>query len=315
MAKSPLNFQPARRHLVLLVLSAIAVYVLLPQLGDFRSSWHLLRHPSPSFSLLAVALVFATFLAAAGTYCLLAFRRLAYGLTVVEQLAATFINRLLPAGIGALGANYLYLRHERHSAAQAGSIVAINNLLGLLGHSLLLALALTLFHDRSLPSQHFSSEFEVVWKVAVLVAAVALIAGLLFGRRRLVRLLGDVRQQLLSYRRRPQALLFALGTSLLLSVCNILALAACTHALGVQLPFTAVVLVFTLGLSAGAAVPTPGGLGGFEAGLAAGFVAYGVDPALALATALLFRLISYWLPLVTGAVAFVFCQDRRLFET
>jgi len=86
-------------------------------------------------------------------------------------------------------------------------------------------------------------------------------------------------------------------------------------ALGVHLPFIVVVLIFSFGLSTGTVTPTPGGLGGFEAGLTAGFVAYHVGSASALAIALLFRLISYWLMLAIGALAFTVSERKHLFSS
>lgn len=314
MAQRTPKFYPSRQHLLLLILTAAAVYVLLPQFGDFRSSWHLLSHPRTSSTATAVALTFATYAAAAGTYRFLAFKRLMFGRTLLVQLAAMFINRLLPAGIGALGANYLYLRHERHKASQAASIVAINNLLGFLGHGILLAGTLLVLGSPALTTstRHGLSPALVI-KVAVVSLAILLVLALVFGRQRVAKTLTDIKEQLLSYRHRPWSLVAALATSITLTLCNVLSLVYCLHALGLQLPFAAVLLVFTLGVGSGAAVPTPGGLGGFEAGLAAGFVAYNIDPAPALGVALLYRLVSYWLPLGAGAVAFVVCQRQKLF--
>ncbi|HVX57971.1 MAG TPA: hypothetical protein VHA37_09705, partial [Candidatus Saccharimonadales bacterium] len=62
------NISPRRRLLLLVALIVLALYILLPQLGDFRSSWHLVRHPRAGDAGLAVALTFATYVAAAGTY-------------------------------------------------------------------------------------------------------------------------------------------------------------------------------------------------------------------------------------------------------
>jgi uncharacterized protein (TIRG00374 family) len=73
----------------------------------------------------------------------------------------------------------------------------------------------------------------------------------------------------------------------------------------------AVFLVFTFGIALGTATPTPGGLGGIEAGLVAGLIIYHVDSATALATVLLYRLLSYWLPLLVGAAALVYSQRQR----
>ena len=308
----PLRFD--RRYLALVAILAAALYVLIPQVGDFHASWHLLGHPAAGWTAAAIALTALTYGLAAGTYCLLAFKPLGYAPTVLVQLAAMFVNRLLPGGIGALGANYAYLRHRSHSPAQAATVPAVNNLLGVAGHGLVVAAVLAARSGR-LPAVSGPGTHAVRTVVAVLAvgAVVILLAGLAAGRRRFAKLAAELRQQLFSYRRRPWRLLGALVTSVLLTLSNVLSLACCALAIGVHLPFTLVLLIFTLGIGTGTATPTPGGLGGFEAGLTAGFVAYQVPGAGALAIALLYRLISYWLPLLAGAPALVASQKQRLF--
>lgn len=299
----------------MLALMAAVIYILLPQLGDFRSSWKLLGGINGGYAAVALALTAGTFVAGTGTYCLLAHKPLRYGRTLAVQLAATFVNRLLPAGIGALGANYLYLRHERHSSSQAGSVVAMNNLLGFTGHVLLVALVLILFSGTGAAGVWHGPDLTYLLKTAGVVLVLLVLSGAIFGRHRIYRAVSGLKKQLLGYGRRPLAVLAALMTSLTLTLCNVWCVFFCLRALHIHLAFTAVLLVFTLGLSIGSTIPTPGGLGGFEAGLAAGFVGYGIDPAAALAAALLYRLLSYWLPLITGAGAFVLCQRAGLFET
>lgn len=302
------------RHLLLPAVIGVAVYVLVPQIGDFKSSWNLLSHPRTGLTLLAVILTFMTFLAGAGTYLLLSFGKLRYGRTLLVQLAATFVNRLLPAGIGALGANYLYMRHERFGAGKAGSIAAINNLLGVTGHFILLALTLSLSSERALIPVDLHMHTSTVWKIALL-AVIALSLVLYLGKRRLDMVIRGVRSQLRDYGRHPWWLGGALATSMALTLCNVLCLYCCLRALDLHTSFASALLVFTFGLGAGSIVPTPGGLGGFEAGLTAGFVAYGIDAAPALAVALLYRLISYWLPMVLGAAAFVICERQGSFRS
>ncbi len=309
MARQSLDLHPGRKQLLLLVLIAGAVYVLLPQFGSFRSSWALLEKAQAGYTLKAVVLTAATFAAGAATYCFLAFKPLRYGRTLAVQMAATFVNRLLPAGIGALGANYLYLRRQRHTAAQAGSVVAVNNLLGIIGHMLLLGVVLALVPGHVTTAGTWRGpDADMIARVVAGIALAAALAFMLFGRRRLGRALKDFKAQLSTYRSRPLSLFGALMTSMTLTLCNTWCVYFCLKALGLHLSFAAVLLVFTLALGAGSAVPTPGGLGGFEAGLAVGFVGYGIDAAPALATALLYRLISYWLPLIFGAIAFIWCE-------
>ncbi len=314
MPRSRLNLYPNYRQLLIVLLVAVAVYALLPQVGGFRSSWHLVQHPDWPWVVLAVTFAGLTYLAAAGTYRFLAFKPLRLGPTVLVQLAGMFVNRLLPAGIGALGVNYLYLRRKRHTAAQAVTVAGMNNLIGFAGHGLLLV-GTFLFAGGLLekPAEHIPDKTLLLEFLAVGGALLAIFA-VFYGRGRTVRVLRDVRRQLLSYRSRPAALAGALCTSLTLTLCNVLCLAACLHALSLSLPLPVVLVVLTFGVGAGAAIPTPGGLGGFEAGLAAGFAAYGLSSSEALATAILYRLVSYWLPLIAGAVSLIACEKRGDFS-
>jgi uncharacterized protein (TIRG00374 family) len=58
------------------------------------------------------------------------------------------------------------------------------------------------------------------------------------------------------------------------------------------------------------AAPTPGGIGAAEAALVAGYTAVGVDSSTAFAAVLLFRLVTFWLPILPGWIALVQLQRR-----
>lgn len=311
LIRMPSHFQPNRRYLIFVGLFVVGLYVILPQLGDFKSSWHLLRHPDLAWVSLAIIFTLVTYFAAAATYVLLAFKRLHYFQTVVVQLAAMFINRLLPAGIGALGANYAYLSKHGHSSGQAATTVTVNNLLGFIGHNLLVLITILVWGGNEALGSRYGHSLADFLKIFVPLVVVVLIIALLVARRRVLNVVNDIRSQLLSYRRRPFRLAGALFSSITLTVFNVLSLYACMHGLNVHLSFVVVLLVFTVGVGGGTIAPTPGGLGGFEAGLVAGFLAYHVDSSSALAIALLYRLISYWLMLAVGAVALIGAQRRH----
>lgn len=302
-----------KQHIVLLIITALLLYVIVPQFGDFSSSWSILSGTSLPWAGIALLCAFGTYLAGALTYTLLAFKKLVYTEVLLVQFVAMFINRLLPAGIGAVGTNFMYLRNRRHTAGQAGSMITVNNLLGFAGHSLLLLIVLASASNNS--AMLDQSNLLKNYSVPLLVIGASAILALLvvaFGKGKVRASLQEVFKQLASYRHRPLVVMGALGSSTLLTLANVLCLAACAAALNVDLPFVIVLLVFSFGVGAGTATPTPGGLGGFEAGLVAGFVLYGVEPATALAMALLFRFISYWLPLLAGGIAFVIAQRRQL---
>jgi uncharacterized protein (TIRG00374 family) len=60
------------------------------------------------------------------------------------------------------------------------------------------------------------------------------------------------------------------------------------------------VISYALGNVIGSLVPTPGGLGGVEAGLYSGLTFFGYDASSSFAAVCLYRLITYWLPIIPG---------------
>jgi undecaprenyl-diphosphatase len=71
-------------------------------------------------------------------------------------------------------------------------------------------------------------------------------------------------------------------------------------------------VVFTIGMFSGTIVPLPGGLVGMEAGLLVGLLAYNVPTAQAGAVVVIFRLVTYWLPILPGIAALFLARRRRL---
>lgn len=305
-----------RKQIVILLVMLVGLYILLPQLGLFKHSLHLLGDATPRDLGYAAGATVVTYLAASGTYCLLAFKKLRYWRTFLVQLAAMFVNRLLPAGIGGIGANYEYLRHSKHTTSQAGSVVAANNLLGLFGNALLVVIVIVGFHSQLPALQFVNSNNGKTVLVAIIVLAALVFFLFLYKklRLRLQKLALGVLRQLANYRQRPMRVLVALATSLSLTLGNVAGLYFCSQSLHGGLSFVPILLIFTLGIALGTATPTPGGLGGVEAGMVAGFIAYNVPSSQALAIVLAYRLITYWIPLIIGGTAFAFVQHRGYFS-
>lgn len=302
-----------KRQLVLLVIAVIALYVVIPQIGDFRHSLTLLPRAERPDLLAAAGLIILTYVAAAGTYYCLALRPILYARTLLVQVAGTFMNRLLPAGIGGIGVNYAYLKKARHSNAQAASVVAVNNGLGFVGHALLLAVVLA-FDGARLPHLqlwHFRHAALIITVGSLLVASLVILY--LRFRDAVRRGIRDFTGQLLVYRHRPGHFAAALLCSVSLTLCNVLCFWLCAQAVGADESFVTALIVFSFGIALGTATPTPGGLGGVEAGLVAGLVAYQVNGETALAAVLVFRLLSFWLPLVVGMPAFLLARRQQYF--
>jgi uncharacterized membrane protein YbhN (UPF0104 family) len=90
---------------------------------------------------------------------------------------------------------------------------------------------------------------------------------------------------------------------------DICVLWAMFHAFGSPPPFTVILMAYFVG-TFGNLLPLPGGLGGVEGGMIGAFAAFGVDFNLAVLAVLSYRAISFWLPTLPGAVAYL--QLRRI---
>ena len=95
-----------------------------------------------------------------------------------------------------------------------------------------------------------------------------------------------------------------LGGSAGVTLGYVVALAASAHAFGSTLPIITIALVYLLASVVSVAAPTPGGLGAVEATLIAGLTAAGMKADMALGSVLLFRLATFWIPLLPGWLAY-----------
>lgn len=84
---------------------------------------------------------------------------------------------------------------------------------------------------------------------------------------------------------------------------DICVLWAAFHAFGSAPPFTVIWMAYFVG-TLGNLLPLPGGLGGVEGGMIGVFAAFGVDLSLAVLAVLAYRVISFWLPTIPGAIAY-----------
>ena len=289
------------RNFIMLAIFAVGFLVIIPQLDSFKNALSSLNRGSLNFIIISIVFTFATYFFAALIYQSLSFKKLRYFRTVIVQTAAMFINRLLPAGIGAMGVNYLYLRKNKNTKIQAASVVAINNLLGGIGHNILFWVVVLWGGYSAVSAKKFTNPIGFLFFTALLSILVYFLYKFSTKFKKLFR---DVIRQLRSYKKNPTKILKALLFSMCLTLCNVLALYFAAKAFNIDLSFAKTFIIFTIGVSGGAITPTPGGLGGFEAGLTAGYIAFGIDKEAALAAAILYRLISYWLTLIAGSIAF-----------
>jgi undecaprenyl-diphosphatase len=110
--------------------------------------------------------------------------------------------------------------------------------------------------------------------------------------------------------RQPGRVATLFASSLLLPLTYGLALWASAMAFSAEVPVIDLLAVYLAGTAVAAASPTPGNIGAVEVALPAGLTTIGVPSAAAVAAVLVYRLLTFWLPLVPGLFAFRYLQAQ-----
>ena len=75
-------------------------------------------------------------------------------------------------------------------------------------------------------------------------------------------------------------------------------------------PLASIAIVFLTGNAVGSIVPIPGGIGAVETAMSLGLTATGMPSGTAIASVLLFRTVTFWLPAPAGWAAFNYLQRK-----
>jgi uncharacterized protein (TIRG00374 family) len=125
-----------------------------------------------------------------------------------------------------------------------------------------------------------------------------------FVSTRVRSLFAGVVPRMLDVVQRPQKLISGIGGTLLLTLAFVMCLDSSIRAFGGELSYASIAVVFLAGNALGSAAPTPGGVGAVEATLIAGLTLAGLPSATATSAVLLFRLLTFWLPVLPGWLSF-----------
>ena len=318
------------RPLVLLAIGGVALYVLLPSLLAVFGSWRSLSHLDWPFAALVLACE------AASLVCLweldrIALRTRAWLPVIAAQLSGNAMGRIFPGGgATATVVSVSMLREAGIDTGEAAAAFGTSTLLQLATTFALPILTLPAIVGGA-PVNHSLAMAAYLGAVVFLLLVVA--GSFVLGTDRPLELIGGGAQWLLNRtvrRRRPvrdvarelieardfvrttlgrewwKALLAAAGNTGL----DYLALLAALRAVGAD-PRPSLVLLAYTAAEVLALVPlSPGGLGFVEAGLVGTLGLAGVPAADALAATLLYRIVSFWLPLPAGGVAYLLFRRR-----
>ncbi len=289
------------RGLLTLVGGAVAAYIVLPQFAqvDFAA---VISTAQWGWALASLAAAIVTFVGASLVLTGSVPTKLKFARTYMTQLAVAFSGLLAPAAIGNLALNTRYLQRAGVPPAVAGASVGLAQVFQFTSYATLLAISGVVAGTG--PQSAFQPPAKLVAAVPivllVLLGLFALPPVRRFFRGRVLPQLRQVVPQVLRVFQRPRKLAELFGGALLLDMSFVTALYCATRAFGAQPAIAAVAVVYFAGAIIGSAVPTPGGLGGIEAALAYGLTTLGIDSGTAFSAVVLYRLVTYWLPIPFG---------------
>jgi uncharacterized membrane protein YbhN (UPF0104 family) len=244
-------------------------------------------------------------------------RRLPLPRTVAVQFAAAVANRFTVGGIGGAAVNGRYLASEGVGLGATGAAVSLTGL----AHVLVAAIGIValgpLVGNLSVGQAMFGARVGGVPVVVVAAAVVALAAwpvAVLVRRRldgRLRSALADAASALRSIARSPRRLVVLIGSTAAVKATNLVALLAATWAFDGDISGWRIAVVYLVGVPAAEAVPTPGGLGTVDAVLVAGLTHIaGGTVASVVAAVVVYRLLTFWAPIVPGLIASAALRHR-----
>ncbi|MCF1597081.1 lysylphosphatidylglycerol synthase transmembrane domain-containing protein [Streptomyces muensis] len=306
--------EPARlervrpRTLISFIAGAIGAYFLLTQLTHIEFG-PLISNAQWGWVAAAVLFSAASYFAAA--MALLGFvpERVPFRRTVAAQVAGSFVKIVAPAAVGGVALNTRFLQRAGVRPGLAVASVGASQLFGLGCHILMLLSFGYLTGTEKTPS--LSPSRTVIAGLLTVAVLVLVVTSVPFLRKfvvtRVRSLFAGVVPRMLDVLQRPQKLVTGIGGMLLLTACFVMCLDASIRAFGSEgtsLSIASVAVVFLAGNALGSAAPTPGGVGAVEATLTVGLIAVGLPSEVAAPAVLLFRLLTLWLPVLPGWLAF-----------
>ncbi|KUL23886.1 lysylphosphatidylglycerol synthase domain-containing protein [Streptomyces regalis] len=306
--------EPARlervrpRTLISFIAGAIAAYFLLTQLTHIEFGPLI---ANAQWGWVAAAVLFSACSYFAAAMALLGFvpERVPFRRTVAAQVAGSFVKIVAPAAVGGVALNTRFLQRAGVRPGLAVASVGASQLFGLGCHILMLLAFGYLTGTEKTPS--LSPSRTVIAGLLTVAVLVLVVTSVPFLRKfvvtRVRSLFAGVVPRMLDVLQRPQKLVTGIGGMLLLTACFVMCLDASIRAFGSEgtsLSLASVAVVFLAGNALGSAAPTPGGVGAVDVTLTVGLIAVGLPSEVAAPSVLLFRMLTLWLPVLPGWLAF-----------
>jgi glycosyltransferase 2 family protein len=300
------------RRVAVWLFTGVAVWFLIHQISDVRLLAQQVRNLDWRWLPAILAMSALSYVAATMSALGSVPDRLPPWPTFVAQVGASFVNWVTPAKVGGLALGARFMERQGVHAAVAVTAAGINAVAGAIMHISLLGIFVVAVGARGLDGVHPPSARTLLWVGLGILAVSGVVAAVPAGRRLVYRhVLPSLTRAVAGLRElggHPGKLALLFGGSALVTLCYAACLVYCVEAFGGGLAVPAIIATYLVGAAIAQVAPTPGGIGAVEAALIAGLTAAGLDKETAVPAVFLFRLATFWLPILPGWLAFTWLQ-------
>ena len=298
--------EPARlnrfstRTVLMAVVALVAVWTLLAQL-DFQQVSAAVSQANIWWMLAALFFSVATYVGAGLTLVAFSPERLSLWRSTEVHLASAVVSLVAPAGVGGAAINLRFLNRKGVPTAVGVATVALVQVVQFVV-TVVLLVVLAAMTGQSTGLTLPSGWVLVAAGAVVVVAAVVLTIpkARTWAWAKIEPTYRQVWPRLVWVMSNPVRLVLGVGGALMLTLSYILSFSASLWAFGYTVPFAVLAITYLASNTVGSIVPSPGGIGPVELALTAGLVAAGVPYGVALSTAIVYRLVTFWIPIPVG---------------
>lgn len=299
--------------LAILATGGLAVYLLLPEFSSIGEVRSIIGRANPLW--LAIAAVCGELAVVANSWTILGSAKdpLPVGRTVGVQVAAAFTGRTTIAAVGYYAILMAFLERLGLRRTEAVGVLILNRAATTVVTVVATVVGL-LIVGNAVPLGNISIPWWAIAAAGGLVVAAAAFLVSPFGRRHVWQRVVTTMRQLWAATvptlRKPLRSVQLIGGEVAFLAFTAAGIVATLAAIGAHFSVVAVVAVYIVASNLGQLLPTPGGLGAVEGALVAGLTAIGIPASTAIAAALVSRVLSFWLPVLPGVVAFRLLQHQ-----
>ena len=304
------RFRP--RTIFTIAVAFIAVFIVVGSL-NFSDIVTTVKSANPWWMLASAVLACLIWVGSAVPLVALSPEKLSLRETLIAQVAASIITIVAPAGVGPAALNLRYLRKRRVPTAMAVTTVTLMQISQALITIILLLIVMVIAGSSLSVSVPYGTILGVV---AVVMVAVGVIVAVPKVRRWIWSKIQPTWQQvyprLLWIIGQPRRLAAVVGGNLLMNIGYVGAFWTALLAMGGSLNFSTVSITYLTANAAGSFIPSPGGIGTVETALTSGLTVAGISSSVAIATALLYRLVTFYGRIPFGWLAMKYMEKKDM---